>query len=71
MDKTRRAFSKALMILPLMAVAACASQTEMARLRQEVVDLQKQLEVEKQRQAANQEKLKRARQQDGQASSRP
>ena len=50
-----------MLALTLMAVAACASQAEITRLRQEVADLQKQLEVEKQRQAVSEERLRRAK----------
>lgn len=56
MIKTRRAT----LALMLTALAACASQTEMARLRQEVADLQKQLAYEKQRQAEAAQRLQRA-----------
>jgi len=47
----------------LMAVGACASQNEMARLQQEIVNLSKQLAYEKQRQAEQMERLKRAQEQ--------
>ncbi len=65
--KTRPALARAALALSLMAVGACASQTEMARLRQEVADLRQQLAHEKQRQAEAAERLKRANAKAGQA----
>lgn len=58
--KPRPLLSRILLaLLPLM-LGACASQTEITRLQQEVVDLRKQLDYEKQRQAMATERLKRA-----------
>lgn len=60
MGKTLRVLIRAMTTGVLMLVAACASQTEMARLQQEVTDLQNQLAFEKQRQALAMAKLKQA-----------
>ena len=61
----RRAIQRPLVLSLLVAIGGCASQTEMARLQEQVVDLRKQLAYEKQRQATQMERLKRANGQAG------
>jgi len=56
----RRILARVLAGLSLAAVGACATQAEVVRLQQEVIDLQRQLAFEKKRQAEAVERRRQA-----------